>query len=249
MTESSNAVFLSYASQDAAAAARICEALRAADIEVWFDQSELRGGDAWDRQIKKQIHECALFVPIISANSQARLEGYFRLEWRLAVKRTHLMADRKAFLVPVIIDNTKDKEAEVPDSFRAMQWTRLPGGETPAEFCERVRVLLGVAETLSQSQAAGRQRRPVTPTRNSNRWSTVVAAGLLMAGVIGWQAWRMVQPKASSASAPTALATAPEKSIAVLPSERVNDFETPGVMRLASKWVRLKVVLTPFSVD
>jgi hypothetical protein len=40
------AVFVSYASEDAAAARRICEALRGAGIEVWFDQSELRGGDA-----------------------------------------------------------------------------------------------------------------------------------------------------------------------------------------------------------
>jgi hypothetical protein len=29
----------------------ICEELRAAGIEVWFDQSELRGGDAWDQPI------------------------------------------------------------------------------------------------------------------------------------------------------------------------------------------------------
>jgi hypothetical protein len=31
------AVLLSYASQDSEAAKRICEALRAAGIEVWFD--------------------------------------------------------------------------------------------------------------------------------------------------------------------------------------------------------------------
>jgi hypothetical protein len=37
------AVFLSYASQDAEAARRICETLRAAGIEVWFDQNELVG--------------------------------------------------------------------------------------------------------------------------------------------------------------------------------------------------------------
>ena len=75
MSEPSKAAFLSYASQDAEAAARICDALRAAGIEVWFDQSELRGGDPWDRQIRKQIHDCALFIPVISANTQARLEG------------------------------------------------------------------------------------------------------------------------------------------------------------------------------
>ena len=33
------AVFLSYASQDAEAARRICDVLRAAGVEVWFDPS------------------------------------------------------------------------------------------------------------------------------------------------------------------------------------------------------------------
>ncbi|MSU25017.1 MAG: toll/interleukin-1 receptor domain-containing protein [Opitutus sp.] len=54
MPDGSKAVFLSYASQDADAARRICEALRAAGIEVWFDQSELVGGDAWDGKIRQQ---------------------------------------------------------------------------------------------------------------------------------------------------------------------------------------------------
>jgi hypothetical protein len=40
----SNAVFLSYASEDAETAVRIATALRAAGVEVWFDKSELRGG-------------------------------------------------------------------------------------------------------------------------------------------------------------------------------------------------------------
>jgi hypothetical protein len=63
------AVFLSYASQDAEAAQRICAALRSAGVEVWFDQSELRGGDAWDQKIRREIHACALFIPVISANT------------------------------------------------------------------------------------------------------------------------------------------------------------------------------------
>ena len=182
MTESSKAVFLSYASEDAPAAQRICEALQAAGIKVWFDQSELRGGDAWDRQIKKQIHECALFVPIISANSQARLEGYFRLEWRLAVERTHLMADRKTFLVPVIIDNTKDKEAEVPDSFRAMQWTRLPGGETPAGFCERVKVLMSGETSAGKAPTHATPERAAVVQKMRPKW---LAGAVVGVGVLG----------------------------------------------------------------
>src|SRR5580698_8532943 len=86
------AVFLSYARQDAEPARRIADALRAFGVEVWFDQNELRGGDSWDAKIKRQIRECALFLPIISASTQLRMEGYFRREWKLGVERTHDMA-------------------------------------------------------------------------------------------------------------------------------------------------------------
>jgi hypothetical protein len=46
MIKHAKAIFLSYASQDAEAAQRICDSLRAAGREVWFDKSDLRGGDA-----------------------------------------------------------------------------------------------------------------------------------------------------------------------------------------------------------
>lgn len=145
------AVFLSYASQDAEPAKRICNALRAAGVEVWFDQSELRGGDVWDRQIRRQIHDCALFIPVISAHSQARLEGYFRREWKLAAERTHDMAEEKAFLVPVVIDDTPERFASVPDKFRDVQWTHVPAGEIPVAFTERIKRLLSPDQASVQS--------------------------------------------------------------------------------------------------
>ncbi len=84
---------------------------------MWFDRSELRGGDAWDSQIKKQIHDCALFMPLISAHTNARTEGYFRREWKLATRRLLNMADDAAFLVPVVIDETREADARVPEEF------------------------------------------------------------------------------------------------------------------------------------
>jgi TolB-like protein len=142
MSESTKAVFLSYASQDTEAAQRICEALRVAGLDVWFDQSELRGGDAWDAAIRKQVKECTLFVPLISANTDARSEGYFRREWNLAVNRMLDMADDQPFLLPVVIDDTPETIARVPDRFRERQWTRLPGGMAPTDFAARVKGLL-----------------------------------------------------------------------------------------------------------
>jgi len=157
------AVFLSYASQDAEAAKRICEALRAAGVEVWFDQSELRGGDTWDAMIRKRIKECTLFVPIISANTQARAEGYFRLEWKLAVDRSHLMADDAHFLFPIVIDDTPDATARVPDKFRDVQWTRLNVKDTPETLATRV------ARLLSGSVAEAERARPAE-SRKSTAW-------------------------------------------------------------------------------
>ena len=136
------AVFLSYASEDTAAAQRICEALRSTGIEVWFDKSELRGGDAWDQSIRRQIKNCTLFIPVISRNTDARAEGYFRLEWKLAVDRSHLIAPDRPFLLPVVIDGTQQTDERIPDRFRELQWSRLPGGETPSAFVERVTRLL-----------------------------------------------------------------------------------------------------------
>lgn len=148
------AVFLSYASEDSVAAERICASLRAAGVEVWFDQNELRGGDAWDAAIRKQIRSCALFIPVISVNTHARIEGYFRLEWKLAIDRSHLIAPDQAFLLPVAIDATSQTDERIPDRFRELHWTRLPAGAAPPAFVERVRQLLERLATSATASSA-----------------------------------------------------------------------------------------------
>jgi hypothetical protein len=56
----------------------------------------LRGGDAWDAAIRRQVKTCSLFIPIISKSSHLRAEGYFRLEWKLAIDRSHRIAPHRA---------------------------------------------------------------------------------------------------------------------------------------------------------
>ncbi len=122
-------VFISYASEDRAAARLLRDTLIAAGLDVWYDESELVGGDAWDQKIRRQIRECDYFMPVISANTERRKEGYFRREWRLATERTMDMSDDVLFLLPVAIDNTNESAARVPEKFLAVQWLRLPAGE------------------------------------------------------------------------------------------------------------------------
>jgi TolB-like protein len=132
----------------------IKDALAAAGIEVWYDENELDGGDAWDQKIRRQIRGCDYFMPIISATTEARPEGYFRREWRLAVERTLDMADDHTFLLPVVIDDTREAGARVPERFVAVQWLKAPGGRsTPA------------LETLCRRIMAGKKPIPPPPER------------------------------------------------------------------------------------
>jgi TolB-like protein len=231
VTDSGKAVFLSYASQDAQAAQRLCTALRAAGVEVWFDQSELRGGDAWDASIRRQIKGCALFIPVISRNTHAREEGYFRLEWKLAVDRSHLMVADRPFLVPVVIDDTSDQDEKVPDRFREVQWTRLPGGETPPAFVERIKRLLSpelsqgpqTPSVAARAPAAPMAQRTVLGSWRSKTALLVTIAAILIA--LGYLVANRLTPSkhfAEGSGAPVALSTVaafnpPPHSIAVLP--------------------------------
>jgi TolB-like protein/tetratricopeptide (TPR) repeat protein len=225
VTDPGRAVFLSYASQDAQAAQKICEALRAAAIEVFLDQSELRGGDAWDQKIRHEIHDCALFVPLISAHSDARHEGYFRREWKLAVDRTADMSDRVAFLVPVVIDDTSDSRADVPERFRQVQWTRLPGGETPPAFVERIKRLLSPERSplSAVSGAAPGLREPMRASRTSKPVLLALVALVVLVALTYFLANKFWIPQhatpeaAARAGAVSTTFNPPPHSIAVLP--------------------------------
>jgi tetratricopeptide (TPR) repeat protein len=211
------AVFLSYAREDKEAAQRLSETLSAAGIEVWFDQLELRGGDTWDAKIKKQIRECALFVPVISAHTQMRGEGYFRREWNLATQRLLDMAPGRPFLLPVVIDDTPENAALVGEEFLRVQWSRLPDGKATPAFLARVRELLDSLRTSS-----GRGSAPGFPVpaalppagrRLSRTWRAVGAAlvgcgALWLAQHQGWIGFGRV-PEA--------------KQLAVLPFKNIGD--------------------------
>jgi TolB-like protein len=232
VTESTGAVFISYASEDAEAAQRICHALSAVGIEVWFDQSELRGGDAWDQKIRDQIHGCRLFIAVISANTERRDEGYFRREWRLAVERAGDMLHKRTFIVPVVIDGTTERGAAVPDQFRELQWTRLPAGATTPAFVEQIRRLL-LSNTSSAGTAIGAGSRSAAPsTRQSSllkvtMWGTSAIAVVVCVYLVVDRIWLSgprvphASPATSAANEPVARPAAafnpPPHSIAVLP--------------------------------
>ncbi len=245
------AVFLSYAREDSDAARRIADALRAFGIEVWFDMSELRGGDQWDQKIRRQIKDCALFMPVISKQSEERGEGYFRLEWKLAVERTHLLADNMPFLFPVVVDDTNESSASVPEQFLKAQWTRLPDGEPTPQFIEHVKRLMqgprkSTGSTRVPMAAPSAAAAPASKSKGFPIWPVITGAVVVAAVAViflmrpGKEAPAPAVAAPATAAAPVVKAAEPaapmanDKSLAVLPftnmsEEKDSAFFTDGI--------------------
>jgi len=137
-----NAVFISYAREDLAAVQRLRAGLEAAGIRTWFDLDRLEGGDDYDRKIQRNIARCSYFIPVVSATTERRLEGYFRREWSYAIDRARNIAEGALFIMPVCIDDTDPIRAHVPDKFKALHIMRLPGGDVTPEFARHLQDFL-----------------------------------------------------------------------------------------------------------
>jgi TolB-like protein/Flp pilus assembly protein TadD len=217
MSATGKAVFLSYASQDAEAARQIAESLRESGIEVWFDvEGGLETGDEWDAKIRRQIKECILFLPVISANTQAREEGYFRIEWDFAAERARGIASGVAFILPIVIDDTREPDALVPDRFRSVQWTRAPRGEFTTEQRAKFARLWSHRSGVAKHQAQRAAETPAhaheiaTAPRRSSRALIFGAALASVAALTALVWWRLAPHGAAEPTRPVAGASQDE---------------------------------------
>jgi len=71
-------IFISYAGEDIGAARQLCSGLAAIGAGViWLDKSKLRPGDEWNTEINAAVKRCDLFLPLLSATTETRHEGWF----------------------------------------------------------------------------------------------------------------------------------------------------------------------------
>lgn len=128
----SGSIFVSYAHEDIAAARTLFDDLQKIGGEVaWIDKTELKPGDIWEGQIVGAIQRCHIFLPLLSATTELRDEGYFMREWKRAAARYEGMMSRK-FIFPIVIDGdyTGDmgQYRQVPEVFKTFQYSHAPAG-------------------------------------------------------------------------------------------------------------------------
>jgi hypothetical protein len=138
MAPEGEAIFLSYAREDSAAAFRIAEILEGAGLTVWLDRSRIRHGEEWSEKIYQNILKCSLFFPIISHNTQRRREGVFYEEWKCAEERARRMKADEIFIIPIPVD-----DSEVPLRLGSKHYEVFPNGQLTPEFVLWIKRVLG----------------------------------------------------------------------------------------------------------
>ncbi len=95
-------VFVSYASEDRALAARLFASLQATGFEPWLDQDALRGGDDWNLMIESSLREADYVLVLQTAALVRKRVGYVNKE--IAIARDQAQRFRGAYLIPLAAD-------------------------------------------------------------------------------------------------------------------------------------------------
>jgi TIR domain len=132
-------VFVSYARENLEAAERLRSQLETiGGADPWFDKRKLTPGDEWERTIPAAIKSCDIFLPLLSAETERRVEGYFWREWNEADDRSRNMSPTRKFIIPVVTDREwrgRDSDyKEIPNRFRKYQFTHAPAGQMSEEL-------------------------------------------------------------------------------------------------------------------
>lgn len=140
-------VFISYKSDDRAAARLYADALVSEGISVWWDPA-LRTGETYDEVIERNLREASIVVVLWSPRS-------VRSKW---VRAEATIGERKGGLLPVLIE-----QCERPVAFELTQTADLRGWAGDRSDARWVGLISDLRDALSSRQAEVRAHTAPAP--------------------------------------------------------------------------------------
>jgi hypothetical protein len=113
-------VFISYASEDLAAAENLDTELCLKGIETWFDKRNILPGADWRHEIKDGISKSSYFIALLSKNSVNK-RGYVQKELKIALDVLDEFPEGDIFIIPARLDDCKPRS----DRLCSLQWVDL----------------------------------------------------------------------------------------------------------------------------
>ena len=155
-------IFISYSRKDIAFVRRLAGDLEAAGYNVWWDVSDLRGGDDWVRVIPEAIRSSDHFIVVLSPNSAVS-------EWVEKEYTQALYLRRK--IIPVML-----QQSDVPFALNTINYVDF----TTDDYAASINKLL---------QALGYSGKPIVPAlpflvRLRRVWIPLLIGGLILLGFL-----------------------------------------------------------------
>jgi hypothetical protein len=147
--ETTPQVFISYSRKDINFARRLATDLEEAGFRVWWDISDLKGGDDWVRFIPTAIENSRFFVVLLSPNS-------IQSEW-VAKEYSYALRLRKK-VVPAMI-----KPCDVPFALNTINYVDFVHDEYEIAFNKLLRALDGVPRPIIPVKGLKKLYRSLPP--------------------------------------------------------------------------------------
>ena len=113
-------IFISYSRKDISFVRKLAGDLEKAGYDVWWDLTDLRGGDDWPREIPKAIEASPFFVVVLSPNSAVS-------DW-VAKEYTQALSLRKK-IIPLMLERS-----DIPFSLNTLNYVDFTSGDYAASF-------------------------------------------------------------------------------------------------------------------
>ena len=218
-------VFISYSRENQQEVIKLVEYLRAQDVAVWMDESDIHGATMWTKEIVEAIRACSVFILAISRHSTGS---------KNVVKELALASEREKIILPIYLE-----QCDIPET---MEY-QLAGIQNIAlytldkgkayEFVHQTIRRLGVGQAepaLSAGHGTGVSHGHMAPPKakgGTGKWIGIAAAVVVLAVAGFFLSQAGDEAPATPASAPATTATPAPASdgsirIAVLPFENLS---------------------------
>ena len=173
-------IFISYSRKDIAFVRRLAEDLEKAGYDVWWDLTDLRGGDDWVRVIPAAIEASAFFLVVLSPNSA--ISDWVEKEYTQA-----LGAGKK--IIPIML-----RPSRVPFALNTINYVNFASGE----YVDNLKNLLNALEYAGEPPT--RPKRPRLPP-TLRKYGIPIGIGVLL--LLALISTFMIPPPVSPTPTPT----------------------------------------------
>lgn len=191
-------VFISYSRKDIDFVRKLAEDLEKAEYDVWWDLTDLRGGDDWPRVIPAAIQESQSMVIVLSPNSVAS-------DW-VEKEYTQALNLRKK-IIPIML-----ARADVPFALITINYIDFTTPENYVASFEKLLNALGYTGEIPVVQP------PMTLPDRLRKYALPIGIGaLILLGLLAAIVFRPAPPPVETAT-PTSTPTTPAVSFTDTPT-------------------------------